>query len=97
MVILSWIFERQLALRHRALRGYFKIKTIEEFNESEFRYKHLPSAHLRPSSSDLHQRCPSRDQLDVVCPCEGASNYVHNLKVKYGLHVAIVQAKILPN
>ena len=70
---------------------------MDEFDDSDFRHKHLPSLHLHEKTSEHCEKCPCRDQLDVAYPCTGQTKYEHILKVKYGVHLAIVPVKILPD
>lgn len=92
MVIVSWILNRQIALRHAALDGYFTIKTMKQFNDSHFRGKHLLPRRLR-SGKALHDKCPSAHLLDIACPCE--CDLVRRLVPKVGLAVVYVPAKIM--
>ena len=46
MLLMSWIFERQLALGWGALERYSDITTMEDFPESRFKGKNLPPCDL---------------------------------------------------
>ena len=70
---------------------------MDDFDDSDFQYKHLPPLYLRESTSEHREKCPPHDQLDVACPCEGQTISAHNHKVEYGIHLANFPAKILPN
>lgn len=93
MALTTWLFERQLTLRHRALRGYDKIKTMMDFEESRFYGKHLSPHHLGSERG----KCSSANALDIACPYKGPDNYISELQVKSGIHLIVILAKILPN
>ena len=94
MLLMSWIFERQLTLRWDALEGYFDITTIEAFEKSPFARKHLPPWAIR---EDKQSQCPSAKMLDVACPCEDEANHVYKMTPKPGIFLVIVLAKTLAN
>ena len=94
MLLMSWIFERQLALRWGALEGYSEITTIEDFDKSPFSGKHLPPSGLREVPGAT---CPSAHMLDVACPCKGEANYVARITPKSGFFLVIVLARTFAN
>ena len=90
MLLMSWIFERQLALGWSALEGYSDITTMEDFHKSRLAGKNLPPCEFR---TDQQARCPAAKMLDVACPCEDPASYVAQLIPKLGIFLVIVLAK----
>lgn len=97
MVLISWIFERQLALCAHALRGYRNISITKEFNNTRFRHTHLPPVYLRNKISISIEKYPSANHLNVTFPYTEFENYFSQLKPKRGIYLMIVLARIVPN